>query len=400
MNQGNGTRARSLQGASHTGNILAMTPADTPEIERKVAAQLGQRLLKILAPTRVRSLSLHDATGELLWINRNEFSEAQQRQVQQALGAFALDRNLQHLERDLEDARALFFCSRTPEGDRAGLACAIVSSRRRPDIDPEALRERVFATMRRFSSTEPLPPGFGDAQLPDQRFPEQSSDSLRSRLYARLRVGGITRRYEIVDSGVGSIEQDVQRAGRLITLLKRRGGRDKPTPASFTLPLCAASVRSSDFLQRLEPMLHEAHLSHEMLGFSLPSAAWEHDASATERFIEQCGQMHCFVALDDFSLDRSGFALLRGAAVRCLKLDPALTPCVLTDRWAHANVAAIVKAARVLGLYCVAKGVKSPAIAHWLGSAGVEFADRAASRGARGGATTRRARALTLASRP
>ncbi|HEV7986829.1 MAG TPA: EAL domain-containing protein [Steroidobacteraceae bacterium] len=390
-----------------------MASADTPEIERKVAAQLGQRLLKILAPTRVRSLSLHDATGQLLWINQEGFSEVQRRQVQEAQDAFALDRNLQHLERDLEDARALFFCSRTPDGDRAGLAFAIVSSRRRPDVDPAALRERVFTTMRRFSASEATPSVFMDARLPVQPSAAQSAaieavkikaakadqetGSLRSRPYARLRLGGTTRRYEIADSGVGSLEQDLQRAARLIMLLKRRGARDTPTPASFTLPLCGASVLSGEFLQRLEPMLNEAHLSHEMLGFSVPCAAWDKDSGATGRFIEQCGRMHCFATLDDFDLTRSGFGLLRAGALRCLKLDPALTASVLTDKFAHANVAAIVKAARVLGLYCVAKAVKSPASARWLASAGIEFADRA-SRAGRGGSTTRRARVLTLAS--
>jgi hypothetical protein len=391
-----------------------MTAANTPEIERKVAAQLGHRLLKILAPMRVRSLSLHDAAGELLWIDQGEFHEEQRRQVQDAQDAFALDRNLQHLERDLEGARALFFCSRTPEGERSGLAFATVSSRRRPDIDPAALRERVFTSMRRFSASEAMPSGFVDARAPDHPTAAQAAaieavklnaakadeeiDSLRSRAYARLRPGGTTRRYEIADSGTGSVEQDLKRAARLITLLKRRGARDAPTPASFTLPLCAASVLAGEFLRRLEPLLHDTHLSDDMLGFGVPAAAWAQDYAASERFIEQCGLMRCYVALDDFDLARGGFGLLRASALRCLKLDPALTTNVLSDKFAHANVAAIVKAARVLGLYCVAKGVKSPATARWLASAGVEFADRAASRGGKGGSTTRRGRALTLAS--
>jgi hypothetical protein len=75
----------------------------------------------------------------------------------------------------------------------------------------------------------------------------------------------------------------------------------------------------------------------------------------------------------------------------------ALTDHVLTDKFAHANVAAIAKAARVLGLYCVAKSVKTPDAARWLASAGVEFADRA-TRVRTSGATTRSGRALPLAS--
>jgi EAL domain-containing protein (putative c-di-GMP-specific phosphodiesterase class I) len=389
-------------------------PADTPEIDRKVAAQLGQRLLKILAPMRVRSLSLHDVAGELLWINHGEYDEHMRRQVQEAQDAFALDRNLQHLERDVEGSRVLFFCSRSADGDRAGLAFAIVSSRRRPDVDPAAVRERVFTSMRRFSASEPLPAGVVDGRPPEpeptpalggamedarartEQTTDDHPDSLRSRPYARLRPGGTTRRYEIADSAEPSTEQDLIRAARLIALLKRRGARNAPAPASFALPLCAASILSGQFTPRLEPMLHEAHLSEDILGFTLPPAAWELDPAATERFMEQCAAMRCFVALDDFNLARGGFALLRAPSLRCLKLDAKLIAGVPEDKFAHANVAAIVKAARILGLYCVAKAVKSPDRARWLASAGVEFADRA-SRAGKAGSTTRRARALRLA---
>jgi EAL domain-containing protein (putative c-di-GMP-specific phosphodiesterase class I) len=156
-------------------------------------------------------------------------------------------------------------------------------------------------------------------------------------------------------------------------------------------------VLSGEFLARIEPMLHEAHLSHDILGFILPTAAWEPDAAATANFMEQCAGLRCFAALDDFSLTRAGFALLRSPALRCLKLDPAVTADVLDDKLAHANIAGIVKAARVLGLYCVAKAVKSPATARWLASAGVEFAERA-SRAQKAGSTTRSGRALTLVS--
>ena len=387
-----------------------MTPANTPEIERKVAAQLGSRLLKILAPTRVRTLSLHDSAGEVLWINGGPLDELQQRHLQQAQDAFALDSRLQHLERDLEEARALFFCTRSADGTPAGLVFATVSSRRRPDVNPEALRERVFTTLRRFSGTELMPAGVpvrteaeptaaqvAAIEAVKDKPEEVEPGSLRSRPYARLRAGGTTRRYEIVDAGTQSIEQDLKRAARLIALLKRRDSRDTPAPASFTLPLCAASTLSAEFLSRLETMLRDAHLGPEMLGFSIPAIAWQQNVTTAELFIAQCEPLRCFVALDDFDLTRGGFNLLRAGALRCLKLDSTLTASAPDDSFAHANVAAIVKAARVLGLYCVAKGVKSQTLARWLASNGIEFADRA-SRARKGDSTTRRARVLAQAS--
>ena len=383
-------------------SIGSALPDDAAHEPKATAAQLGRRLLRLLAPTRVRSLSLHDAKGELLWLSQGEFGPVQRRYVQDAQDAFALEGSAEHLERDIEQGRrALFFCSRTPLGERSGLAFAIVSGRRHPDVDLEALRSRVVATMRRFSSA-PLSP-----ELPTVK--ERSSTrtasapaesaALRSRPYTRLRPGGTTHRYEIADDGSDSRAQDLSRASRLIGLIQRRGARDAPTPASFTLPLCAASVLTPEFLEQLAPTIQEAGLADDMLGFCIPATAWEQDFAATQRFIEQCGQHRCFVALDDFNLTRSGFALLRSSALRCLKLDAALTASVLTEKFAHANVSAIVKAARVLGLYCVAKGVKHTATARWLASAGIEFADRS-SRVGIAGATTRNRKALTLASGP
>ena len=375
-----------------------MSDSDKPNLsERKAtAAQLGRRLLRLLAPARVRSLSLHDAEGELLWLSHGEFGATQRRYVQDAQDAFALEGSAQHMERDVEQGgKALFFCARTPEGERSGMAFAIVSGRRRADFDLDALRARVFASMVRFSSAAlaaaaPAPAGTPRSarRAPDTqrqralKAPPSEGAPLRSRPYARLRPGGATRRYEIADGVPHSRDQDLSRAVRLIGLIKRRGERDAPTPASFTLPLCAASVLTPEFMERLVPTLHEARLAE----------GWEKDFAATSRFMEQCGQQRCFVALDDFDLASKGFALLRSGALRCLKLDAALTTQVLTDRYAHASIAAIVKAARVLGLYCVAKGVKHTATARWLATAGVEFAERSRAAGA-GAATTKTGKA-------
>jgi len=403
------------------------TPVAMPERtagsldERKAtAAQLGHRLMRLLAPTRVKSLSVHDAAGELLWINGGDFGSREHRLLQDALDVFSLDDTLQHLERDLENARALLFCSRTPRGDREGVVLAVVGNRRRPDVNPDALRERVLTTMRRFGALA-LPEGMAPATVDTASFRVRGTNrpveapfelaggastppaaesgevpSLRSRSYARLRNGGHTRRYEIADEPTSSLEQDLERALRLITLVKRRGTLDAPTPASFALPLCAASVLSGDFLDRLGPSLEEAALAGDSLGFCLPAIAWQHDPTAAQRFIERCGDLKCFVALDDFNLASNGFALLRGAALRCLKIDAAITASAHDDKFAHANVAGIAKVARVLGLYCVAKGVRTPEVARWLAQAGVEFADRIVSRAGKDAATTRSARALQL----
>jgi hypothetical protein len=384
-----------------------------------------------MAPLRVRRLSLHDAHGELLWVSQGEFGAHEQRYIQDIQDAFGLDGSAQHLERELESGRrALFFCARTPLGERSDLACAVISSRRRPDVDLEDIKRRVFAAMGRFSATAPgAPEPAAEAALPTfkvrssqrkataaetaaaqaagpaaaaaatvpEAAPAAPVEELRSRAYSRLlRSGGATRRYEVAREDSESFSQDLSRASRLIQLLQKRGTRAAPSPASFTLPLCVASVLTPDLLAQLAPAIDNAKLADDMLGLCIPAAAWEQDLAATQRFIEQCERLRCFVALDDFNLTRPGFALLGSSALRCLKLDAALTANVPENKFAHANVAAIVKAARVLGLYCVAKGVKTPAAARWMAAAGIEYAERP-TRAAASAATTRSARALSLA---
>ena len=153
-------------------------PEDDGRERKTTAGQLGRRLLRILAPTRVKRLSLHDAAGEVLWVSEGELGAPDLRQMQDAQDAFALDGALNHIERELDNARALFFCARGPQGDRTGLAFAVVSSRRRPDIKPEALQERVFATMRRFGAA-PVP-GSVDSGSDLPAFRVRSSDRMAS----------------------------------------------------------------------------------------------------------------------------------------------------------------------------------------------------------------------------
>jgi len=391
---------------------------------QSAGAQLGQRLLRLLSPLRLRSLSLHDADGELVWLNRGKWTEVEQHYVREAGDAFALESSEPYFERALDDGRrALFFCARSTAGEREGLACAITHFPAAAAPADTAVRARVFAAMRRFSmpqaaagaaadtalaspASAPAPGSEFAAAVPPmpvlefdgaaERKAAAPSASLRMRPYARLRTSGKTRRYEIAGDAPTSLAEDLGRAERLLQILQRRNSRGTPLPATFTLPLCAESVLAWDFLARLTPAIQSAKLAEGMLGFGLPAAAWERHSAATEHFLEQCATLGCFAVLDDFNLAGCGFALLRCGAVRALKLDAALTASILTDKFSHATVIACVKAARVLGFYCIAKGVKSATTARWLGSAGIDYADRF-SRVAAAAATTANARARTLA---
>ena len=361
--------------------------AGPPKGRTSTSAQLGQRLLRLLAPLQVQRLTLHGAEGELLWMSRGRWGESDQRCLRDAEQGLALQDREPYLERGLEDGkRALYFCARSPLGERISLAFAIVEGPQ-PGVDAESIRARVLAAMHRYGlsvtarikvaphpelalalALAPAPPPTanpGSARAP--------LAPLRLRRYSRLRTAGATRRYEIAGEPT-SMAADLDRARRLMHWLQRRGSRGSRTPATFTLPLSAESVLASDFVLQLAPIIQGAALAEGVLGLRIPSSLAALDGVATEHFIAECGAHGCFVALDDFNLTGPGFALLRSSAVRCLKLDAALTANILTEKVSRATVVAIVKAARVLGLYCVAKDLKSPASARWLGSAGVDYA--------------------------
>ncbi|HEX4376335.1 MAG TPA: EAL domain-containing protein [Steroidobacteraceae bacterium] len=201
------------------------------------------------------------------------------------------------------------------------------------------------------------------------------NSSIRARRYTRLRAGGAARRYEVKPSPDGNFKGDLALTTMVAMHLQRSGDRYTQTPTTFTVPLSADSVAQSGWAAKVHSMMKRAELPRGTLGFSLSPAIWRDQAAATERFVAECDAIGCFIALDDFSLLHTGLGLLRSGAVKCLKLDPRLVAAVANDRFAHAQVVAILQAARVLGLYCVAKQVTSTSQVKWLTSAGVEFAD-------------------------
>ena len=357
-----------------------------PAGRNSTCAQLGQRLLRVLAPLQVQRLTLHGGEGELLWMNRGRWGASDQRWLRDAEHGLSLQDSEPYLERELEDGRrALYFCARSPEGERISMAFAIVQAPQAAVVGA-SIRERVLAAMHRYAPgttarikpgphAQPAPASEAAATPASVRTAQTRAalPPLRLRRYSRLRSAGATRRYEIAGEPT-STSADLDGARRLMHWLQRRGSRGARTPATFTLPLSAESVLASGFMAQLAPIIQGAALTEGVLGLRIPSSLAGLDSAATERFITECASQGCFVALDDFNLTSPGFALLRWSAVRCLKLDPALSADILTEKFSRASVVAIVKAARVLGLYCVAKDLKSAASARWLGAAGVDYA--------------------------
>jgi EAL domain-containing protein (putative c-di-GMP-specific phosphodiesterase class I) len=67
------------------------------------------------------------------------------------------------------------------------------------------------------------------------------------------------------------------------------------------------------------------------------------------------------------------FALLRLPGVKIIKLAPAITKQMRTDRVSQAAITGLVQMARVLGMHTVAKRTETGAEQEWLTALGVDF---------------------------
>jgi EAL domain-containing protein (putative c-di-GMP-specific phosphodiesterase class I) len=217
--------------------------------------------------------------------------------------------------------------------------------------------------------------------------------ALHARKYVRLQAGGSTRRYEV--SVAAAEEGELAVLERVAAWLTRQRERSEQQPAVFTVLLGAAAVEEATFPARAKGIVQRHQIGRGQIGFGLPAAAWREPGAALTRFLGECEAIGCGAVLDDYTLRADAIALLRFPAVRCLKVDAQLTAHAMSDRVAHAELAAIVQAARVLGLHCVAKNVASPAAARWLAALGMDFADRISEERS-ASATTRTGEALAL----
>lgn len=357
-----------------------MHPLEDSSAHQASAEELGLlllRLLRLLSPLRVKSLSLHDAAAEVIWLSEGAFGPDEHAYTLDALDAFTLDASSMQWLRTLDDGRrALFLAARDAEGERRGVALAMLDGSGAQPDERLAHAPRIAAVMRRFSvlltrGATPSAPVVAEAAAASASAIAAHAPHVRQ--YVRLRPGGATRRYELAPRGASGTPEELKTLAWLLDFIN--SPRAHATPTSYALPLSMAAVLEPEFVTSAQDSMAAAHIGPDQIGFCLPASVWSQHIAATERFSAACSAMNCFIALDDFSWG-SGTQLLAAPAVRCLKLDTQITTHAATDKFAQAMLAATVQAARVLGLYCVAKQIESIQVAKWLSRAGVEFADR------------------------
>jgi EAL domain len=131
---------------------MTQSSADSTTLARGASFdQIGSELLSALDACRPQCLSLHDATGDVLWLNAGVVGPDEHGFVLDALDELALEPERTHMQRRLADnRRALFMGARDPAGNCCGVVFVVIDCPGGPE-DSQPMPAPLAALMRRLS---------------------------------------------------------------------------------------------------------------------------------------------------------------------------------------------------------------------------------------------------------
>jgi EAL domain-containing protein (putative c-di-GMP-specific phosphodiesterase class I) len=421
-------------------------PAAEPAPQQPTAESLGWQLRAALPPMRLHSISLHDHAGEVLWLSEGALGPDEHGFVVDAVDALTRDPTSSHRESDLQDGRgAVFLAIRSPQADLVGLVMILVDAKalaanglparilappvkallqrlaillrpapRTPavatsatarnleiiewsppeppataridstgEITVEVLGPKAVDDILTFELAEDQPPRPGASSAKPDIAP--AAGELYIRELAKLRPGGLTRRFQLLSRRLASEPAHAEPAERAVTGALRElaawldihaPGEERGT-LHFSIAVPAAALSSASLPQEVAECLRASGLAADCIGFELMESACVKHLERAQRFAQQLETLGCFLVLDEFAFDSRALELLRSKALRLVKVDRTLTAAALRDKLAQARIVAISQAARVLGIHCAAKQVDAPAAQRWLAAAGFDFAEGA-----------------------
>lgn len=368
---------------------------------------------------KLSGLSLHDATGEPLWMSDGVLGPDEHALTADALDCFQLEPAKRCFERPHGDGHAgIVFPAREPGGELRGVAALVADARHLGGSGQEkALRPELQSLLRRLAillrsraaaaaaseSASNIAPAISSSDADDATRLQPSVPGLDPRfadltLYVqqmlRLKTHGRTRRFEVLlRSRRGGSEErapaEIVRAAddpasrghldrfvvtQLVQWLAQNREALDVEPASFSVNLSQGALLDADFPDYVARTLAAADVDARMLAFELRETVCRERAADVQRFVRACERLKCQIVIDDFTLHSDVLPLLRSASVRLVKIDAALTTAAMQDKLSQAIVVAISQASKVLGAHCVAKRIESTMARQWLAAIGVDFA--------------------------
>ncbi len=395
---GSASRQRVMSGQK----ILVMT---------KAFEGLTAEIRTLVPGIRLRSVSLHDANGEPVWMSEGVLGPDEHSLALDALDLLQLEPARRCFERSQgDDGVGMVFPAREPGGGLRGALVVVAEARNIGGSGQEKALQPAFQSMLRrvalhlrtqaAAAESAVATGLhgvdSDATViapsTDPRFVDLT---LYVQQMLRLKTSGRTRRYEVLlrtrrkgavgeqapmdllqdaDAPDSRGELDRYVVAHLIQWFARNRETLDAEPASFSVNLSLGALADPGFLDAVARMLELAQVNPRMLAFELRESVCRERAADVQRFLKRCEQLKCQVVIDDFTLHSDVLPMLRSPAVRLVKIDAALTAGAMKDKLAQAIVVAIAQAARVLGTHCVAKRIESAMARQWLAAVGVDFA--------------------------
>jgi EAL domain-containing protein (putative c-di-GMP-specific phosphodiesterase class I) len=362
---------------------------------RTKIAESALALGEALSGCVVRRLSIHDATGQTVWISGTALDTDEQEFVLDALDFFALEPSRLTFERDATSPHGLVaFAARDPRGALHGallvdIELVTLSGRPGERMMP-ARGERLLRQLAlRLASAAPrvsLPPNAGFNGQPLVLHVQQLQ---------KLGAAGRTRRYEVLlrSSANASGKPELPRAliieaeqpasggqldravlAELCHWLVQNRAQFDVEPAAFSINVSTGALLDDSFPAFVARTLREARLNPRLIGFEIREQQCRAFPAPVQEFVARCEEIGCYVVLDDFTFHSDVLGLLRARAVKMLKICPTLTLEGLRDKVSQAQVAAISQGSRVLGIHSAAKRIESPQARQWLAAVGIEFA--------------------------
>lgn len=175
-----------------------------------------------------------------------------------------------------------------------------------------------------------------------------------------------------VENGLGSMI-DRRVITELIGWLIRHPDTWRTDPVMFSVNLTTTALHDEHFIKFVDLCLLKSSLPKGTIAFEVDAPTALTLAGKISGVATALHRLGCPLVLDDFALRTECFELLRLPGVRYIKLDPAITSKMRTDKVSQASITGVVQMARVLGMHTVAKRTDTAAEQEWLTALGVDF---------------------------
>ena len=398
--------------------------ADSPPVDLNA---ICQKVRAAVEPARAYAVSLHDATGDVLWLSESSMGPDEHNAVIEGIEAFSNSSAPPMLAYDLGDSRSavllravnsrramvgvimIVMDTRAIKQDSVGVARLMNPKLQRalsefaamrPDADAApALTLAVAAPLpgTPASSATARQPRLAQVITPEvERFHaalRRSPIALYVQCLVPLTKGSELKRYEVllrsksenapnaaphamlkaaVENGLGSMI-DRRVVTELIGWLVHHPQVWRTNAVMFSVNLTTTALHDEHFIKFVELCLAKSSLPKGIIAFEIDVATAIRLGDKAVEIATALERLGCPLVLDDFGLRTECIDLLRLPAVRYIKLAPEVTAKMRSDKIAQAAITGVVQMARVLGMHTVAKRTEGAAEQEWLTALGVDF---------------------------